>query len=288
MVERGELDLAAMVIDPDARLLVDALREHNLQIVDLASTEALAHRLPSARAGVIRTGYYDPVRPLPPADKHVLQVDTLVIANGCARQSVTQGVISALARVYPEFVRINREQPNLSGLQYASAAQSYFDQQGPDPVGQYFPWLIDIMPTARWLQLVFAFSMLFGGQAMLHRFRLWRLDADRVAIESELARVFAPGISVQELEKMVPEGSHRTAEVREDVDVLIAKLEALSRRCRRQSLSMLVPMGQEMSYRYQEGLVAEWLNALRSFRATLHAADRAGLAEARRVGSAAS
>jgi hypothetical protein len=32
---------------------------------------------------------------------------------------------------------------------------------------------------------------------------------------------------------------------------------------------MLVPMGQEMNYRYQEGLIADLLHALRQFRARL-------------------
>jgi hypothetical protein len=40
----------------------------------------------------------------------------------------------------------------------------------------------------------------------------------------------------------------------------------LSDRCRRQSLSILVPMGQEFSYRYQEALIADLLYALRAFR----------------------
>ncbi|HKE42561.1 MAG TPA: hypothetical protein VKG21_22255 [Casimicrobiaceae bacterium] len=32
------------------------------------------------------------------------------------------------------------------------------------------------------------------------------------------------------------------------------------------SQPMLVPMGQEMNYRYQEGLIAELLNSFRRFR----------------------
>lgn len=271
MLERGDLDLGAMVIDSDAALMVRAVRDRRLQIVDIAGAESLAHRLPSARAGIIKAGYYDPVRGLPPTDKRVIQVDTLLIGNGCARESVTQGVITAFTRVFPELIRVNREQANLTGLQYASAAQSYFDDQGPDRVGEYLPWLINIMPTARWLQLVFVFSMLFGAQALWHRFRLWRLDGRRVRIEGEISRLFSPAITVAEVVEMKPEGRYRTPEMRARVDALITQLEQLTGRCRRQSLSMLVPMGQEMNYRYQEGLVAEWLHALRSFREKLAA-----------------
>ena len=271
MLERGELDLGATVIDADAALVAQAVRDRKLQIVDISGAESLAHRLPSARAGFIKAGYYDPVRGFPPTDKRVIQVDTLLIGNGCARESVTQGVIMAFTRVFPDLIRVNREQANLTGLQYDSAAQSYYDDQGPDRVGAYLPWLIDIMPTARWLQLVFVFSLLFGAQALWHRFRLWRLDSVRVRIEGEIARVFGPAITVAEVAKMKPEERYRTPEARKRVDALITQLEHLSGRCRRQSLSMLVPMGQEMNYRFQEWLVAEWLHALRSFREKLAA-----------------
>jgi TRAP-type uncharacterized transport system substrate-binding protein len=270
MLERGDLDLGAMVIDADAVLVVQAVRDRKLQIVDIASADSLAHRLPSARAGFIRAGYYEPVRGLPPTDKRVIQVDTLLVGNGCAHEAVTQGVITAFTRVFPDLVRVNREQPNLTGLQYASAAQSYYDDQGPDRVGEYLPWLIDIMPTARWLQLIFVFSMLFGAQALWHRFRLWRLDGARVSIEGDIARLFGPATTVDEIAEMKPEERFRTPESRARVDELITELEHLSSHCRRQSLSMLVPMGQEMNYRYQEGLVAEWLHALRLFRSKLH------------------
>jgi hypothetical protein len=48
--------------------------------------------------------------------------------------------------------------------------------------------------------------------------------------------------------------------------MLIEQLGTLADQCRRQSQSWLVPMGQEMAYRYQEGLMADLLYALRAFR----------------------
>ena len=270
MLERGELDLGAMVMEPDSALVVQAVRDRKLQIVDTPSTESLAHRLSSARTGIIKAGYYDPVRNFPPTDKHVIQVDTLLIGNGCARESVTQGVITAFTREFPDLIRVNREQANLTGLQFATAAQSYYDDQGPDRVGEYAPWLIDIMPTARWVQLIFVFSMLFGAQALWHRFRLWRLDGQRVRIEGEISRVFTPAMTAADVAEMKPEGRYRTPEMRSRIDAVITQLEHLAGRCRRQSLSMLVPMGQEMNYRYQEGIVSEWLHALRKFREKLN------------------
>ena len=269
MLARGDLDLGAMIIDPDAALISKAVRELKLQIVDFGVAAALAHRLPSAREGLIKAGHYDPVRGLPSRDKRVIEVDPLLIGNGCARGSSTQGLITALARVYPGLVSLNRERANLTTLAYAQAAQSYYDNQGPDRIGEYVPWLIDIMPTARWLQLIFVFSTLFAAQALWHRYRLWRLDARRVSIESGLQSLFGQGAVPDEVAAMVPEPRHRTAAAREELDRLIADFELVAQRCRRQSESVLVPMGQEMFYRFQEGLIGRWLAALRTFRARL-------------------
>ena len=268
-VESGELDLAAMVIDPDAKLLVEAVRDRNLQIVDMPSAEAFANRLSFARAGRLEAGHYDPIRQLPSTDKQVIQIDTLVIGNGCAGESATQGVITTLGYVFPDFVRVNRDRENLTGLQLASAAASYYHDGGPDAVGAYVPWIIDIMPTARWLQLAFAISLLFGAQAVLHRFRLWRIDAQRVHIEGELSRLFGPGITVAELGAMAPEDRYRDPGIATRIDALTAELRRLAERCRRQSLSIIVPMGQEMGYRYQESLIADLVHALKTFRRRL-------------------
>ena len=74
---------------------------------------------------------------------------------------------------------------------------------------------------------------------------------------------------MSEIAEMNPGARYGTLEMRARIDDLILQLEQLAGRCRRQSLSMLAPMGQEMNYRYQEGLVAEWLHALRQFREKL-------------------
>ncbi len=266
----GELDLGAMVIDENAKLLNDAVRDGKLQILDIADAEVLAHHLPYARAGVIRAGNYDPVHHLPPADKRVIQIDTLVVGNGCASWSVTQGLITALSVQFPDFVRINREHSNRTGLDFAPAARAYFDNDGPDVVGVHAPWLVDLLPTARWIQLIFGFSILFNAMAFAHRFRLWRIDARRVELESEIPRIFAPGITVGEIGTMAPEERQRSPETRTRVDEIIKQLVELLDRCRKYSLSVLVPMGQEMSYRYQEALISDLLRSMRAFRTRLN------------------
>jgi TRAP-type uncharacterized transport system substrate-binding protein len=266
MLQRGELDLGAFVIEQEAELLADAVRTRNLQIVDIVGAEALARRLPFARAGRIPAGHYDPVRMLPATDKRVVQIDTLIIGNGCASESATQGIITALTRQFPDFVRVNRERANLTGLTLASAARSYYESDGPDVVGEHVPWFIDIMPTARWLQLIFAFSLLFNAMAVWHRYRLWRLDAKRVKIESEIPRLFGSGVTVGDIATMTPDERHLTPEACTRIDEVVEALGQLAERCRKQSLSVLVPMGQEMGYRYQESLIADLMHALRTYR----------------------
>jgi TRAP-type uncharacterized transport system substrate-binding protein len=266
MLQRGELDLGAMVIDEDAHLLEEAVRDRKLQILNMPGVESLARHFPFTRVGRIEAGHYDIVHRLPPTAKDVLRVDTLVVGNGCASRSVTQGLITAISAVYPSFVRQNHETPNLTKLPMASAARSYFDNDGPDLLGVYVPWAVDIMLTSNWIQLFFAVSVLFNAMTLWHRFRLWRIDAARVRIENDIPKLFGPGVTVGEIAAMRPSDQQRTPEARALLDSIMKQVGALAERSRRQSLSVLVPMGHEGLYRDQEALMADLLHALRSFR----------------------
>jgi hypothetical protein len=77
---------------------------------------------------------------------------------------------------------------------------------------------------------------------------------------------------------MAPEDRHRDPVMGARIDGLTAELGLLAQRCRRQSLSIMVPMGQEMGYRYQEALIADLVHALKTFRRRLDvtAAQRMG------------
>jgi hypothetical protein len=119
------------------------------------------------------------------------------------------------------------------------------------------------------MQLVVGFSMLFSAMTLWHRFRLWRIDALRVQIERDVPTLFGASTTVGDIEAMAPSERHRGDETRAAVDALIERLSGLSARCRRHSLSVVVPMGEEMSYRYQETLVADLTHALRAFRERL-------------------
>ena len=250
MLERGELDLAAMVIDEEATLLVDAVARRNLQIMHMSEGGSIARHLPFARVGQIDAGQMDFARTLPREDKKVLQVDVLIVGNGCARDGVTQGFLSAVAEVFPTFVSHNRRQPNPTGLPLAAVAANFYEAEGPDLLGKYAPWAVDIMPLPTWIQLGVAISALFSAMAMWHRFHVWRIDVNRVKIEREIAALLPPDATLG-------------PDARAQIDDLMLRLRALAERCRKQSLSIVVPMGAEILYRYQEALISDLLRALR-------------------------
>ena len=150
-------------------------------------------------------------------------------------------------------------------------AQSFYKEEGPDLLGTYAPWAVDIMPLPTWIQIGVAISLLFSAMGMGHRFRLWRVDADRVKLESEIPGLFGAGTTLGAIAEMPVDPRHATPEARARIDALIARLSALAERCRRQSLSVLVPMGEEMSYRYQETLISDLITALRMYRDKLPA-----------------
>ena len=159
----------------------------------------------------------------------------------------------------------NREGANLTGVPLSKAARSYFDEQGPDLVGEYAPWIVDILADgdlgpadSRYLDTV----RRDGGMASLPPVASRRRAREHRARTSAL---FGRGITVGEIAAISATDRHRTPEARAELNEIMERLQALSDRCRRQSLSMLVPMGQEMAYRYQETLISDQLFALRAF-----------------------
>src|SRR5262249_58211687 len=97
-----------------------------------------------------------------------------------APRSAVRGLPPVLASVMPDFVRYNRQSPNRTGLQFAPAARSYFDSDGPDLLGVFVPWLLDIMPMVGWIQLFFDISLFCSATSLWHRFQLWRIHTNRV------------------------------------------------------------------------------------------------------------
>jgi len=279
-LEQGGLDLAAMVIHDGAQLLADALARRGLVLVEMPDVASLARRLPEARVGVIERGQIDYVGHRPRQDVRVLQLDTLLVGNGCGSNGSTQGLLTAVSRVFPSFVNRNREQTRPAALPVATVAENFIADGGPDLLGRHAPWAIDIMPLPTWIQVGVGLSVLFSAMRLAHRFRLWRVDATRVKIERAIAAELDGGQRADGLLLRVAEAEAPGPEARARIDDLLARLQALSTRCRRHSVSLLVPMGEEMSYRYQERLIADLIEALRRYRDADALVDGAGQAPA--------
>jgi hypothetical protein len=265
LAAQGRLDLAMFVMDEDAPLIRKAVREQGLQVAGFPAAQVMARQSAHVKTGTLVAGEFDPIRMLPPTDKGVLQIETLVVTNGCASRSQTIGLMSAISQVYPDFIRHNREAANTTGLRINAAAKSYFEHEGPEIFDEYAPWLVDIMPPGNWVYIVTAISVLFNVMGFGNRYRLWQIDARRVKLEAELSRYFGEGATLPDIQRLEPTSELRKPELVAGVKDLVSRLEKLAARSRRDSLSVLVPMGQEMGYRYQESLIHQTLGALRGF-----------------------
>jgi TRAP-type uncharacterized transport system substrate-binding protein len=265
LVGSGQLDFALVVMDEDAPWIIDTMRKGEVGLAALAHVDAIARRLPHFRVGRIGAGEFDAVRLIPPEDRRVLRVETLVVGNRCASRSATLDLMVVLARRFPDLIRHNKESANTSGLDLAPAARGFFEHEGPEVADEYAPWLVDVMPPANWAYVVMAVSLLFNAMGFGHRFRLWRIDAARVHLESEIGALFGPTTTLGDIARKAPEAEKDALAQRARVEEIVRELEALAARSRKQSLSVLVPMGQEMAYRYQESVIYETLAVLRDF-----------------------
>jgi hypothetical protein len=138
-------------------------------------------------------------------------------------------------------------------------------------VDEHLPRVVDIVPLSNFMTLVMGISILFNVMSFLNRFRLWRLDTNRAKVEGELRELFGGGFTRKEIDQLDPATTLATEGERARLDATIRRLDELLSRCREHAVSMLVPMGQEMVYRYQESLILELLAVLRGLRRRLPA-----------------
>ena len=257
LVARGSLDLAAYVMRDDAEFLHSVIREYGLDTADLQNLKGLVGRHSWLSLGQVPEGLYDLVNQIPPHEKTVLQVNTLIVASPCARRSSRIELLTLLSAELPRFVRNNppRSTSSATVAPLSPEARQFFLTGEPEFADRYFPWLVDIMSPAYWIYFAMAATALFNALKGLSRFRLWRIDAAREKLEAEVRQIAGdvvsyaatPDISIREL--TVDQGGRVTAQ---DILDRLAKLRS---RCQYHAKAFSTPMGDEMLFRYQQSLI---------------------------------
>jgi TRAP-type uncharacterized transport system substrate-binding protein len=259
LVAEDKLDLAAFVMQEDAEFLHDIIRRYSLDLVSPNDLQGLVARHPWLSLGLIPAGRYDLVRSIPAIDKKVAQLATLIIANSCAQRADRAALLMLIARELPGFIRGNPPSSTSSAtaLKLAPSAQHFFLAGEPEIADQYFPWLVNLMSPAYWVYLFMAATVLFNGLRVLSRYRLWRIDAAREKLESALKGLVDPKLTHAQIRELSAEDLIEGSEKRAAARAIMDRLVELRARCQRQTKSFVTPMGDEMFYRYQQGLIDE-------------------------------
>ena len=265
-LKEGTLDLAAFVLDEDSALIRDLVRNHHMQLATFEHIDVVARKFDYLWHGRIGAGQYDPIGVRPAADKRVLRVDTLVVGNGCASRSEEIAMLTLLRHEFPKLIEHNRQHGQSHIYPSAGTSQRFFEEGGAGFVDQHVPWVTSIMPLANWFYVIMALSLVMNGMTFWHRFRLWRIDANRDKAEDLVRELFGRHLTATEIQELEADAEHAGEESLALLDRAVADLTRLRERCQKQANSMLVPMGQEGSYRFQEDQMEATLAALRSYR----------------------
>jgi TRAP-type uncharacterized transport system substrate-binding protein len=264
LVAQGKLDLAAYVMDEDAKVMHDIMREHDLDIVAPADLPGLIARYPWLSLGTIAAGRFDLVRPAPAFDKQAARLATLVVAGPCAKRADQVAMLVLLSAELPGFVRSNPPSATSpsTAVPLAAAARQFLLKGEPSLADQYFPWLVNLLSPAYWIYLVMAVTVLFNGMAGFSRFRLWRIDAARERLETALKEFAGAGLTHAQIRDATVARPIDAPDRRAAAQAILQRLTELRARCRRYTSSFATPMGDEMYYRYQQTLIDEAINTL--------------------------
>jgi TRAP-type uncharacterized transport system substrate-binding protein len=275
LLRTGQLDLGIFVLDEDAALIRTAIRDHGLELAAFEHLDVLARRQSFVSHGRIGAGQFDPIRVLPREDVRVLRVDTLVVGNDCASRTEVMGLLTLISREFPTFVSHNRIGGGSGYYETSADARAYYANDGPEWADVHLPWLVDIMPIGNWIYVVMSISVLFNLMTTWHRFRLWRVDANRDKVQEVFRKLFGRRRTPSEIALLDPLESHMNDSSLEKLDEALDEMDRLRLRCREQENSMLVPMGHEGAYRYQEEQMENVLTAVREYRRKLEEALQA-------------
>ena len=260
------LDLAVYVMRDDAEFLRSIIRQYRLDIIDLQDLQGLVGRHPWLSLGRVPQGRYDLVQQIPPNDKVVAQVNTLVVTSPCAKRANRIELLALLSAELPRFVRSNPPGSTSSAtkLPLSSEARQFFLTGEPEFADRYFPWLVNIMSPAYWLYLVMAVTAIFNALKALSRFWLWRIDAAREKLEAEIRRVAGDVVSHGSTRNFLTNDLLVDEDARVAAQDILSRLAMLRARCERKAMSFATPMGDEMFFRYQQSLIDNTTSVLKT------------------------
>jgi hypothetical protein len=241
----------------DAEFLRAVIRKYELDIADLQGLQGLVGRHSWLSLGRVPEGRYDLVHRIPPHEKIVPQINTLVVASPCARRSSRIELLMLLSAELPRFVRSNPPSSTSSATvaPLSPEARQFFLTGEPEFADRYFPWLVNIMSPAYWIYFAMAATALFNALKGLSRFRLWRIDAAREELEAEVRQIAGDVVSY------APTPDLSTRELRVDQEGqamaqdILDQLARLRSRCQHHAKAFSTPMGDEMLFRYQQSLI---------------------------------
>ena len=265
LVHTNQLDMAAFVMDENAEMIRKLVTADDLDIVAPPAIDGLTARDRWLRLGKIPAGYYDVTRQIPATDKDVAQVDTLIMTNSCVGRAERVALLNLLSEEFPSFVRANPPpSPRYQdAAPLADEAREFFANGQPALPDRYFPRLVNLMSPAYWIYLAMAVTILFNASDIFSRFRLWRIDAQRVTLESRLKALTNPPLTRDQVKSLPPDAVLATPQDRVAAEALLKEFETLRQRCQAQvETSWVTPMGSEMYYRYQESMTEESIAAL--------------------------
>ena len=264
LVAESKLDVAAVVMQENAELLRTLIREYSLDIVAPQDLQGIVARYPWLSLGHIPVARYELTPPIPPAEKQIARLATLVVASHCAQRADRIALLMLLGAELPGFVRSNPPGSTaaVTVLPLAREAHQFFLTGEPEIADRYFPWLVNIMSPAYWVYLVMAVTVLFNSLRGFSRFRLWRLDTTREKLEAALKGLIGPGLTHGQMRVLPPERVLGEPDKHAAAQVILEQLRELRLRCQRQTSSLVTPMGDEIYYRYQQSMIDEAITTL--------------------------
>jgi hypothetical protein len=268
LLREHKLDLGLFLAESGDPMIRDALIS-GLQMGGLGNGQAVASRLPTLQVTTIHPGQIDLVRGLPRRAKATFQTGVLMLTHRGVRRSKKMQMLGLLDAAFKGFIDLNRNVESHTGLEEIADLKGFVQNGGPSLLDQYAPRLLDIMPPANLLHAVVVISLLMNAMTFVHRFRLWRIDHQRIELEDQALALFGRSYTVMEIAVLTPNPDEFGSDRRQRLDALIDETQALRQRIRRHSVAFVVPMGSEMFYRTQENLVDAQLQALRRFRERL-------------------